>query len=341
MSIRVIKPGLLTLIQDQGRFGFRKYGVVTSEAMDPMALRIANMLVGNAEHLATLEMTLTGAELSFENDSLIAITGGDLSFTINGERLPMWRPIFIRAGTVMKGGGCRTGCRAYLAIAGGIEVEQVLGSRSTYARAGMGGYQGRSLQTDDYISVGVLSDVTLSFQEKWYRKLERQTALKDWTSVDWSVSSDCLVIYRRYPHVRISRGTHFPLFTPESQQQLFHSSYKITSQSDRMGYRLQGDTLRLAEPIELLSEAVAFGTIQVPAEGYPIILLADRQTTGGYPRIGQVATVDLPILAQMKPGEEIKFTEITRDESEKLLIEREQFLHELQQGIHLQMKRYS
>ncbi|PPA83657.1 KipI antagonist [Brevibacillus laterosporus] len=339
MSIRVIKPGLLTLIQDQGRFGFRKYGVVTSEAMDPMALRIANMLVGNAEQLATLEMTLTGAELAFEHDSLIAITGADLSFTINGERLPMWRPIFIKSGTVVKGGGCRTGCRAYLAIAGGIEVEQVLGSRSTYARAGMGGYQGRSLQAGDYISVGEPANVTRAFLEKWYNRLAKQTSLRSWTSVDWSVSADCLATYRRNPQVRISRGTHFSLFTSESQQNLFQSSYKITPQSDRMGYRLQGAMLDLVEPIELLSEAVAFGTIQVPAEGYPIILLADRQTTGGYPRIGQVATVDLPILAQMKPGEEIMFTEIERDESEKLLMEREQFFIELQQGILLQMMR--
>ncbi|MCR8938454.1 biotin-dependent carboxyltransferase family protein [Brevibacillus laterosporus] len=339
MSIRVIKPGLLTLIQDQGRFGFRKYGVVTSEAMDPMALRIANMLVGNAEQLATLEMTLTGAELAFEHDSLIAITGADLSFTINGERLPMWRPIFVRSGTVVKGGGCRTGCRAYLAIAGGIEVEQVLGSRSTYARAGMGGYQGRSLQAGDYISVGEPANVTRAFLEKWYNKLAKQTSLRSWTSVDWSVSADCLATYRRNPQVRISRGTHFSLFTSESQQNLFQSPYKITPQSDRMGYRLQGAMLDLVEPIELLSEAVAFGTIQVPAEGYPIILLADRQTTGGYPRIGQVATVDLPILAQMKPGEEIMFTEIERDESEKLLMEREQFFIELQQGILLQMMR--
>ncbi|MGG1444289.1 biotin-dependent carboxyltransferase family protein [Brevibacillus laterosporus] len=339
MSIRVIKPGLLTLIQDQGRFGFRKYGVVTSEAMDPMALRIANMLVGNAEQLATLEMTLTGAELAFEHDSLIAITGADLSFTINGERLPMWRPIFVKSGTVVKGGGCRTGCRAYLAIAGGIEVEQVLGSRSTYARAGMGGYQGRSLQADDYISVGEPANVTRAFLEKWYNRLAKQTSLRSWTSVDWSVSADCLATYRRNPQVRISRGTHFSLFTSESQQNLFQSPYKITPQSDRMGYRLQGAMLDLVEPIELLSEAVAFGTIQVPAEGYPIILLADRQTTGGYPRIGQVATVDLPILAQMKPGEEIMFTEIERDESEKLLMEREQFFIELQQGILLQMMR--
>ncbi|MED1788634.1 biotin-dependent carboxyltransferase family protein [Brevibacillus laterosporus] len=339
MSIRVIKPGLLTLIQDQGRFGFRKYGVVTSEAMDPMALRIANMLVGNAEQLATLEMTLTGAELAFEHDSLIAITGADLSFTINGERLPMWRPIFVKSGTVVKGGGCRTGCRAYLAIAGGIEVEQVLGSRSTYARAGMGGYQGRSLQAGDYISVGELANVTRAFLEKWDNRLAKQTSLRSWTSVDWSVSADCLATYRRNPQVRISRGTHFSLFTSESQQNLFQSPYKITPQSDRMGYRLQGAMLDLVEPIELLSEAVAFGTIQVPAEGYPIILLADRQTTGGYPRIGQVATVDLPILAQMKPGEEIMFTEIERDESEKLLMEREQFFIGLQQGILLQMMR--
>ncbi|MGG3874757.1 biotin-dependent carboxyltransferase family protein [Brevibacillus laterosporus] len=339
MSIRVIKPGLLTLIQDQGRFGFRKYGVVTSEAMDPLALRIANMLVGNSEQLATLEMTLTGAELAFEHDSLIAITGADLSFTINGERLPMWRPIFIRAGTVMKGGGCRTGCRAYVAVAGGIEVEQVLGSRSTYARAGMGGYQGRSLQTGDYLSVGEQADVTRAFLKNWHQRLAKKTSVESWASVDWSVSAECLATYRRNPQVRISRGTHFSLFTSESQQHLFHSSYKITPQSDRMGYRLQGAVLQLAEPIELLSEAVAFGTIQVPTEGYPIILLADRQTTGGYPRIGQVATVDLPILAQMRPGEEIMFTEISRDESEQLLVEREQFIMELRQGIHLQMKR--
>lgn len=329
MTVRVIRPGLLTSVQDAGRYGFQKHGVIVSGVMDPLAHRIANLLVGNEEAEATLEMTLKGPILEFLEDALISICGGDLSPSVEGTPVPMWKPIFLKKGSVLDFGPCRIGIRAYLAIAGGWDVPLVMNSRSTYLRAGIGGFEGRALKAGDELSAGAR---TLLGKEMM-KRLSGQSAQAAFTAAEWGVAQEMVPNYTSAPVIRAIRGNQYDWFTQESQIAFYSQPYKVTPQSDRMGYRLEGPILELTEPMELISEAVAFGSIQVPAEGKPIVLLADRQTTGGYPKIAQIATIDLPLIAQTKPGDTILFTEISREEAEWLLLDRENQIRQLKTGI--------
>lgn len=331
MTIRVIRPGMLTSVQDAGRYGFQKYGVIVSGAMDPFAHRIANLLVGNTETDATLEMTLKGPTLEFREDALISICGGDLSPSVEGVPVPLWRPVFLRKGSVLAFGHCRSGTRAYLAVAGGWSVPPVMDSRSTYLRAGIGGYQGRGLQAGDELACGEPTPLG----GRIAKRLMAQLTAAPFAAADWGVAQELLPGYSPQPTIRAMRGNQSAWFTADSVTRFFAEPFRITPQSDRMGYRLDGPTLELTEQTELLSEAVAFGTVQVPSEGKPIVLLADRQTTGGYPKIAQIAAVDLPLIAQTKPGDTIHFTEISREEAEWLLLVREHEIRQLQTGISL------
>lgn len=329
MTVRVIRPGLLTSVQDAGRYGFQKHGVIVSGVMDPLAHRIANLLVGNEETQATLEMTLKGPSLEFLEDALISICGGDLSPSVEGTPVPLWKPIFQKKGSVLDFGPCRTGIRAYLAIAGGWDVPLIMNSRSTYLRAGIGGFQGRALKVGDELSAGTRTRLG----EEMVKRLSSQSARAAFTAAEWGVAQEMVPNYTSAPVIRAIRGNQYDWFTQESQIAFYSEPYKVTPQSDRMGYRLDGPTLELTEPMELISEAVAFGSVQVPAEGKPIVLLADRQTTGGYPKIAQIATIDLPLIAQTKPGDTIRFTEISREEAEWLLLDRENQIRQLKTGI--------
>lgn len=331
MGMKIIRPGLLTSIQDLGRQGVQKYGVIVSGAMDPFALRIANLLVGNEEGQAALEITLMGPSIEIEEDTLIAITGANLSPTINGVSVPLWRPIYIKQGSTLQFGTPVSGCRAYLAVAGGFDTPDVLGSKATYLRAGIGGFQGRALKNGD-----ALTHSTLSKQAIERTKLLSERIGDDpFVTTDWCVSHSILPAYKRNPVLRVIPGCEFHEFAPESREHFYASRFQVTPQSDRMGYRLQGPTLALAQPLELISEAVSTGTIQVPPEGNPIVLLADRQTIGGYPRIGQIATVDLPVIAQVKPGESIQFLEISLEEAQQQYLLRERDILQLKQGMTL------
>jgi antagonist of KipI len=332
MSIKILKPGLLTTVQDKGRFGFQKYGVIVNGAMDVFALRVANLLVGNEEGAAALEVTLMGPELQFQENQLISICGACLSPMIDGQPVPEWRPVYVRKGSVLRFKGCLSGCRAYVSVAGGFDVPEVMGSRSTYVRAGFGGFAGRALQEGDELSTGAPSEWAISCLEQL---AEEEQPCK---AAGWGVSLDFLPAYRSDPVVRVVRGAQFEAFTEESKACLLADSFFITPQSDRMGYRLTGPKLELKEPLEVISEAVSTGTIQVPPEGNPIILLADRQTTGGYPKIAHIISVDLPVIAQAKPGERITFREVSLDEAQKIYIERERELNQLRQGLYLQQR---
>ncbi|NMH67814.1 biotin-dependent carboxyltransferase [Bacillus sp. RO3] len=329
--IAVRKPGLLSTIQDLGRNGYQKYGVIVSGSMDPLAHRIANMLVGNEENEAVLEITLIGPSLEFQETTLISICGGDLSPSINGKPVPLRRSLLIKAGSVLTFGGCRSGCRSYLAIAGGFNVPPVMNSKSTYVRAGIGGLNGSSLKEGDVLESGTIHKKSEDIIEYLLPYLEGN----DFTEIDWSISSEFISAYQQKKSIRVIPGTEYELFSAESREQFFNKSFKVSAQSDRMGYRLEGPSLHLESPLEMISEAVAFGTIQVPSNGNPIILLADRQTTGGYPRMGYIATVDLPLLAQAKPGEELTFNRVSHDVAQELYIDRERQLRQLHQGITL------
>lgn len=329
MSITVNRPGLLTSIQDLGRYGFQKYGVIVSGAMDRNSLRIANLLVGNEEGEAALEITLMGPSLSVEEDTLMAITGADMAPEIDGERIPLWRPVYVKKGSVIDFKACRLGCRAYMAFAGGFAVKEVMNSKSTYLRGEMGGHEGRALKAEDTLRFNPMSKRAVQIMQQ----LKSSEKSGSFTAAAWYVNSEAFVPMKKNPIIRVIRGGEFDRFTESSQSRLFEQEFRITPKSDRMGYRIEGPALQLEEPFELLSEAVANGTIQVPNDGNPIILLADRQTTGGYPKIAQVITVDLPVMAQLKPGEKIRFKEVTLEEAEHLYLEQEQQLEQLKVGI--------
>ncbi|WP_242917701.1 biotin-dependent carboxyltransferase family protein [Pontibacter liquoris] len=335
MSLSIESPGLLTTIQDAGRLGYQKDGMVVSGAMDAYALRLANMLVGNPESAAALEITLLGPTIRFNTDLLISLTGADLSPTINNEPVKMWRPVFVAAGSILAFGAPRAGCRSYLAVAGGFAIPSVMGSHATFLRAGIGGWQGRALQSGDLLPVkGIPAEIT-SFVEI----LRADAAAGGWQQADWSAIPDFYLNGVPENVIRVVKGPEYDLFAGSSTEDFWQSDYKVSSHSDRMGYRLNGPTLALATPAELLSGAVTFGTIQVPPDGNPIVLLADHQTTGGYPRIAQVVTADFPKLAQVPPGRDIRFEEISLEEAHLLYIQREKAIESLRSALHLKLTR--
>jgi antagonist of KipI len=334
MNIEVLRPGLLTSIQDLGRYGYQKHGVIVSGSMDSYSLRLANLLVGNAEGEAALEITLIGPSLRIDQDVLLAITGGNLSPTVAGVAIPMWRPVYLKQGSILKFGECKTGCRSYLSIAGGYQIPEVLGSSSTYLRAGLGGFQGRALKKGDVLQSKSPHEGSL----KILQQLAPQSSLASFVSTAWYVGRGHIPQDSRHITIRMMRGRQFDQFDEQSIEQLLHSAFRVTPQSDRMGYRLSGSSLKLANPKEMISEAIALGTVQVPPDGNPIILLADRQTAGGYPKIAQIAAVDVPVVAQSKPGANIWFQEISLAEGERLYLAREAAVKQLKTVIAMQLQ---
>ncbi|KAA3440077.1 5-oxoprolinase subunit C family protein [Rufibacter hautae] len=333
MGIKVEKPGLLTTVQDLGRYGYQKQGMVVSGAMDSFALRLANLLTGNPENTAALEITLSGPRLRFQEDSLIALAGANLSPKLNGTPVPIHRPIFVRKETLLEFGAAVQGCRAYLAVAGGIDVPLVMGSAATYARAALGGWQGRSLQKGDVLPlISATSEQLRHWQEKC-------PAGESFLVSTWGLSPNLLPTYREHPTLRVLPGPEYGLFSENTQETFWHAEFKVSPASDRMGYRLDGPSLQLQEPLELLSSAVTFGTVQVTTSGNPIILMAEHQTTGGYPRIGQVISADLPLLVQVRPGSKLRYRQVALSEAHQLYYHQEQTLEHLKRVLHLQSKR--
>ena len=326
MGVKVLQPGMLATIQDLGRYGLQKFGVIVGGAMDSISLRIANLLVGNAEGEGAVEVTIFGTSLLFESDELIAITGGNLQPTIEGKKIPMWQPILIRKGSVLKFNAAISGSRAYVSFGGGIQIPEVMGSKSTYIRAGIGGFQGRKLQKNDVFECAKRTEAG----EDLFHQLQKKTSY-----LSWSVHYTPFVTFKKIQTIRIIRGSEYERFDEESLKKFFSTPYTITTHADRMGYRLEGQGIQLKEPFELLSEGVTFGTIQVPSNGQPIILMADRQTTGGYPKIGQVISADLPSLAQMQANGQVYFKEVTLEEAQWALIHQEKEMNELAFGLRL------
>lgn len=312
----MIKPGMYTTLQDNGRTGFKQYGVSPSGAMDSFSSFAANLLVGNAEHFATIEMTIVGPTLSFQEDTMIAICGGDLSPTIHNKKVPLWRPIIVKKDSVLTFGACVNGCRAYIGIAGGLSVPKVLGSYATDTKARFGGMKGRPLRSGDRLTTSVKPSFIADILHKYKSSTDTFIPLR------WGIFHSVLPFQNNKNKIRIIKGKQFTSFTQKAQNSFFKQQFTISTHSNRMGYRLNSDApLQVNKKLELASEAVTFGSIQVPPDGNPIILMAEHQTTGGYPRIGEVATIDLPILAQCKPGDSISFSPITMEEAQKYLIE--------------------
>jgi len=328
--VRLLESGLLTTVQDLGRFGYQKHGVTPSGAMDPVALRLANSLVGNDRRAAGLEMTLRGPAIEFRHDALIAICGADLSPEIADMRLPTWCAILVQRGSVLEFGDARWGCRAYLAISGGVAVPEIMGSRATYRHARIGGVEGRALQAGDDLPVGRADERVLDVMRDAASNLGPfPFAL----SIHRFALGDVMELYERDSRVRVMRGPHFDMFDERDRDAFLNEAFVVSSRSDRMGYRLTGPILDSSERDELVSSAVLTGTVQVPGGGEPIVLMADRQTTGGYPMIGQVAAADLPVLAQLKPGDKVSFEEITIERAQSALRAQWDRVQALKEGV--------
>ncbi len=304
MAILVIKPGMLTTVQDQGRWGYQSHGVPVAGPMDPLSHRLANALVGNPRDAASLEITLLGPELEFSSERVIAVCGAEFELTMDGRPVKRDAAVVAAAGTRLKFGARGRGARAYLAVSGGIDVLPVLGSRSTHVVSGMGGL-GRPLRAGDRLPVGPA------------------------TAPQHSLSppvEPIMVLPSQHATVRVLPGPQAECFAPESLELLQSAPYVIGPNSDRMGFRLNGPRLAHAGGADIISDATPLGVLQVPASGQPILLMADRQTTGGYPKIATVITADLPIAAQLAPGDRLSFTVCTPREALAALIAQERIL---------------
>ena len=305
MTVEIVRPGLLTTLQDRGRSGWAMLGVGTAGAMDDVALRLANALVGNPPGASALEITVIGPRLRFDEAATIALTGAE------HPDVPMWRAVRVDAGSVLDFGNARHGARAYLAIAGGFAVEHMLGSASTDVNAKLGG---RPLREGDRLVIGD-SHPTES-HPAW------SLDPRPWFDADPATP------------IRLIRGAHFEALDGASRIALFEREFRIAADSNRVGYRLDGPRLALSAPLELVSEPLAAGTVQLPPGGQPIALMAEHPTVGGYPRIGHVAAVDLALLAQRKPGDTLRFAEIGLDDAQTRYLERERALALLIEAIH-------
>lgn len=326
MSLRVVKPGALSSLQDLGRAGYQRFGVIAAGVMDEWSHRVANLLVGNERDEATLEITLMGPSLAFEAPALVCVTGADLSPRIAGRAVPMNRPVLVRNGAQLDFGARVSGCRAYLAVHGGFAVEPVMGSRSTYLRAALGGYEGRALRKGDLLAIGGSNHLRL------YPGLGAALEASGEPFVSFAESRFAPVRHpfagqvEGAPAIRAITGQQWEAFDDEARKSFFGSPYIVGLNSDRMGFRMEGPALGLRAPLEMISQGVSFGTVQVPPDGQPIVLMADRQTAGGYPKIASVAAVDLPLLAQCLPREAVRFERISLDDAQRLILAREEAL---------------
>jgi antagonist of KipI len=296
----VVKPGWFTTVQDLGRYGYQRYGVPVGGVMDRRSFIIANRLVGNRDHDAALEITLKGPELLFETDSVIAVTGADLTPSVDGTAIPLWTSLLMKAGSALSFGARGAGARCYVAIAGGIDVPLVLGSRSTHISSRTGGLKGRAL---------VQGDVLLSGTPLPHQRM----------TVGRSLPERLRPIYSSTATLRILPGPQGDSFTEDTHIILTTHPYRLSSQSNRIGYRLEGPKLALVEAGEGISDGTAMGALQVPHDGQPILLMADRHTTGGYPKIAVVISADLHLAGQLIPGDTVTFTRTTLPEAQAVL----------------------
>jgi antagonist of KipI len=320
MSVILERAGFLTSVQDLGRTGYRQFGVSLGGALESFGLRVANLLVGNDQRAAGLEITLGGLRLLFSDERMIAWCGGDFDVRIGSKTLPVGHTARLQAGEELKFGRARIGCRAWLAISGGIDVPLVLGSRSTDLRAGFGGFEGRTLRDQDVIPLSV-----------WLGSSTAATGISSWTAPHEWVSPA-----RPKPILRFIRGVDWNRFNASTLQRLTSEAFAVSPDSDRMGVRLDGPELTRVDQGDLISEAVTPGTIQVPPSGKPILLLGDCQTIGGYPKMAHVITVDLAVAAQLRAGDHVRFSEVSLTDAHRLLCEREREFERFRIGISLQ-----
>jgi biotin-dependent carboxylase-like uncharacterized protein len=296
--VLVEDAGPLTTVQDLGRPGHLRVGIPASGPMDREAFLLANRLIGNADNAAGLECTLIGPRLAFTDERLIAITGADMAPLLNGAPAPTWEGLRVRAGDVLRLGAARSGVRAYVAVAGGIETPPVLGSRATYVRGRLGGVEGRALRKGDRLPLG---PTTAARPRR--------------------VPPERVPPHGDEPEVAVVLGPQDDRFTARGIAALFEAPYEMLPQNDRMGARLRGPFIEHTRGHDIISDGVALGGIQVVGDGQPIVLLADRQSTGGYTKIGTVCSFDIGRIAQTRPGGRIRFRRVTVAEAHAMLRE--------------------
>ncbi|MBO9202226.1 MULTISPECIES: 5-oxoprolinase subunit C family protein [Niastella] len=320
MSLTIIKPGLLDTLQDQGRAGYSRLGINRGGVMDRYAAQVANMLVGNDTNEAVIEIHFPGAQFLFEQNTLISITGGNYNAMLNDEPVPLWHPIVVRKNAILHFPKLQNGSRCYLAVHGGFCVSKWLNSYSTHLKAAAGGFHGRKLEKGDEIS----------FKETSIYFAGLLKPGKEFEALKWGV--DTGNTYEHPNEIFFIPGNEWEQLTNQSKDAMVEDNFTIHPFSDRMGYQLKGVDLKRHQNTELVSSAVSFGTIQLLPNGQLIVLMADHQTTGGYPRIGHVISAHLPKLAQLRPSDCIHFIRTDIDKAEQLLIAQQQELNILQRA---------
>jgi biotin-dependent carboxylase-like uncharacterized protein len=302
----VVKPGLLTTIQDRGRWGLQAHGVPVAGPMDPCSHRLANALAGNDVDAATLEVTLIGPELEFDDERVIAVAGAEFELTVDGRNVPANAAFVVASGSCLRFGRRLRGARAYVAMSGGVGVVPTLGSRATHVISAMGGLDGRPLKAGDRVPLGdpMRARNTMSAQPR----------------------SPLFALPEGHARIRVLAGPQQDYFTPDALDVLQSAPYTISNTSDRMGFRLEGPAITHARGADIISDATPLGVLQVPASGRPILLMADRQTTGGYPKIATVITADISVAGQLAPGDAISFNVCSPREAVAALIAQERAL---------------
>jgi len=313
-TFEVLSPGIMSTVQDLGRFGCARYGVARSGALDGLAVRVGNLLVGNDENAAVVETTLMGLRLKVLRDAVVAVTGGDLQPRKAGEPLAMWRSQLVAEGEIIAFAGPSSGLRAYIAIAGGIHVPPIMGSRSTNLASGFGGFEGRLLRKGDIVAADSAADV-VRFAGR-------------------SVQRELVPVYGSPWHLRVVWGPQDDHFSEEGQQSFVTSAFTVSSDSDRTGIRLKGPIVARRPGVEesIISEGIVPGAIQVPGDGQPIIILGET-TTGGYRKIATVISADLPLLGQITPGDTVSFEAVSMDTAVQALREMESKIDQFKRGL--------
>ena len=306
MSIKVITPGMLSTIQDGGRKGFAAMGFNASGVMDVRSYHIANALVGNFTDEAVIEMTYLGGSFKFLESNYIAITGADMSPKLDGVPVEMYTTVFVKQDETLTFSTAESGMRAYIAVRGGIDVPVIMGSRSTNLKCKLGGLDGRPLKAGDIVPCRDVYD-------EFHKHLIHSAPKEDFGSDEITV--------------RVLLGPQDDYFTDHGIKTFLNSTYTVTNESDSMGCKRSGEKIEYKNTVDIISDGIVFGSIQIPRTGNPIIMLADRQTTGGYAKIATVISVDLPLLAQARPGTKVRFELIDRQKAERLLKQEQKEFH--------------
>lgn len=308
-AIRIIKGGLFTTVQDLGRYGYQSLGVTQSGSMDSYNHKLANILVDNDIGDALLEFTFIGPEIEILEDMAIAVTGGDVKIEINSSQRPMYETLYVVKGDIVRFSPVENGSRCYIAFSGGIDVDMVMNSRATHTKTSVGGYMGRKLADGDILNI-------LKTGEIPPKRIIPLSLRKN---------------YSGDKTVRVILGPQDDMFTEKAIETFLNSTYKVSDEMDRMGIRLEGEEIEHISKADIISDPIFMGAIQIPGHKNPIVMMADRQTTGGYPKIGTVITVDLPLMAQLRPKDRVRFTAITVSQAQKLLREEHILIEKLKE----------